>query len=232
MRFLSIFFIAITVFLFVCHTVLALEMESNEYKIQILEENPSDSIPDVKDKPIEFNKKVSLLDTQGYIILSDDQKRYTKPVIFSISNTTVDFGELKPSSDIQHSTETNISYEGQFGYQLVTQVQRPFQTFGGNTLSPTFCSQKTPCTFETAQKWEDKIYGVGYNVQGDDTTKDFLNSDYFRPLSHDATNDIPIFNDSTQEQRINTYNFKIKTPSQQAEGSYFTIVDLIAIPRL
>jgi hypothetical protein len=207
-------------------------MESNEYKIQILEEDPIQADPQVKDKPIEFKRKPSLLETQGYIITPDKEGKNQQPIVFSLSNTTVDFGELKPSSHVENSVETSVTYSGKFGYQLSANVERPFQTFSGSVLSATTCAQVNPCTMELAKQWESKIYGVGYNNKGDDTSPDFVSEEFFRPLSDKTKNVVLNFNDYTEDQRKSMIKFDIKTPSQQPEGSYFTIVNIIAIPRL
>ena len=96
---------------------------------------------------------------------------------------------------------------------------------------PTHCDGGyETCTSRKASEWEqERAYGFGYTVLGQDLLSDFKNESYYRIFD----NEIPITiakNAKIDGIRTTSLHYKLITPPSTEEGIYNTNVEIIALP--
>lgn len=153
---------------------------------------------------------------------------------FSISDVSVELGELTVGS---HSTATNdltISTKGAGGYIVYAYEEHPLRHENGSTdIIDTSCDAAT-CTISNAGIWTNtSIPGFGFNMTGDDVASDFIDSTYFRPFADEESADqmqIVMTSSNIANQRTATVTYKAGISGVQAAGEYQTNVRFVAVP--
>ena len=175
--------------------------------------------------------------SDGYIVRAGFQ--YLKSIIpfsFSISDISMDFGTLTPSSPSTQTTNLTVSFGGA-GQYIVTGIEEtPLQTFNGsNSIPDTSCDGGVnTCTTSSAKVWTSTSkYGFGYNMSGDDIPADFTDTTYFRPFPDRSAAATPITlmtSTNVGRSRQSTVTFKINISSIQPAGTYKSVINFTATP--
>lgn len=234
----SIFLSLITCYLLLITSARAVNMESENYKIQWGNINigggkKSSSSYTVTDT-IGQNAP-GLYTGSGYTVRSGFQYIHTLvPFSFVISDLTIDLGTLSiryPSTD---SNQLTVSAGGANGYEVLAYESHPLRSENNTDIPDTTCDNGN-CDETTAEEWvQDTTYGFGYNIQGDDIPSDFTDSDYFRQFADDEadeTHQTVMSNNSVTEQAQATVTYKANISATQETGNYETSIVYIAVPR-
>ena len=167
----------------------------------------------------------------GYIVRAGFQYVHILyPFTFELSDTTLDFGTLVPSTPSTEQLTATVSNRGQ-GYQVMVYYDHKLQTFdAGDWIEDTVCDNPY-CDEDTAEEWvSSAVYGFGYNVTGHDVSTDFnSSSDYYRPFS--TTPQTFMESDEAAKDRQSVIKAKINIDNTQAAGTYQTVLRFIAIPK-
>jgi len=155
------------------------------------------------------------------------------PFSFTVSNLSIDFGTLSPSTFYTKSNTLTVSSGASNGYSVVAFQNHPLklQTLTAN-IPDTDCN--TSCDQSTADIWTktDK-YGFGYNMSGQDIPADFKNSTYFKQFSDHSnaeTSQIIMSLNRSGQNRTATVTYKINISPTQPSGDYKNTITFIAIP--
>ncbi|AKM78977.1 MAG: hypothetical protein UX85_C0004G0019 [Candidatus Beckwithbacteria bacterium GW2011_GWB1_47_15] len=173
-------------------------------------------------------------DSTGYIVRAGFP--YIKTIIafaFTISDLSIDFGALTPSS---FSTQTNtltVSAGGAGGYSVAAFANHPLKLQTSSTTIPdTTCD--TACDETTAAVWTNSAnFGFGFNMSGNDIPADFVNSTYFRQFADASaaeTAQIVMSSANVGQDRSATATYKVNISATQAAGDYENAVTFIATP--
>ncbi len=175
--------------------------------------------------------------SNGYIVKAGFQ--YLKSIIpfsFSISDISMEFGTLTPSSPSTQTTNLTVSFGGA-GQYLVTAIEEtPLKTFDGlNSIPDTSCDGGVnTCTTTSAKVWASTTkYGFGYNMSGNDIPADFTDSTYFRPFPDRSAAASPVTlmsSTNVGKSRQSTVTFKINISNVQPAGTYRSVVNFTATP--
>ena len=171
------------------------------------------------------------MEENGYIVRAGFQYIHILyPFSFELSDTTLDFGTLIPSTPVTEQLTATITHRGQ-GYEVMVYQDHKLQTFdASNWIEDTACDNPY-CDVDTAASWlSSSVYGFGYNVTGHDVSTDFNSSaDYYRPFS---TSPITFMESSeAARNRQSVIKAKINIDNTQATGTYQTVLRFIAIPK-
>lgn len=174
-----------------------------------------------------------LFSSAGYSVKAGFQYLYALyDFSFTISDLTIDFGSLTPSS---FSTDTNVltvSAPGQ-GYSVATFATNRLTNNSGDTIPDTTCNSGT-CLENSAGVWTStSSYGFGYNAAGPDVDSDFVDTTYFRPFPDLSLADSPevlIQSAAAGQSRSATITYKVNISGSQASGNYSTQIVYIATP--
>lgn len=156
------------------------------------------------------------------------------PFRFTISDTTIDLGELTVGSHNTASNILTITTGGASGYTVYAYEINPLRHENGSTIIPdTTCNAGT-CTHTTAQIWTTTtIPGFGFNAAGTTVPADFVDSTYFRQFANreageamQAVMSSSNIGDSDQA----TITYKAGISGSQAAGSYQTGIVYVAVP--
>lgn len=190
-----------------------------------------------------YNLSVSLGQTaaakfrsEGFIVRAGFQSIHSIiPFKFSISDTSIDFGNLTPNTPATAETTLTVSFGGAGQYQVTAAEQNPLETLAGTTIPDTQCDGGgSRCTERFARPWtSNNAYGFGYNMNGDDISSDFINNSYFRPFPDQSTLEDPVVimsNPNVGKNRQAKMLFKTNISAIQEAGSYKTVVRLFATP--
>jgi hypothetical protein len=153
---------------------------------------------------------------------------------FSISDIDINLGELSAG---QHNSDTNtltIYTKGASGYSIYAYESHPLRHSNGiANIADTTCDN-TLCSQTTAAVWTDQsIPGFGFNINGDGTPVDFINSTYFRQFADQSSaENAQVVMSSTNIAKGDqaTVTYKAGISGYQAAGNYQTQIIYIAVP--
>ncbi len=212
-------------------------MESDSYKIQWgninigggRKESSSYTITDTIGQiaPGEYT-------STGYKVRSGFQYIYTLvPFSFTISDLQIDLGSLTPGTTATATNQLTVSAGGAGGYQVLAFEDHPLRSEGGVDIPDTTCDTDT-CDETDADPWtQNDVYGFGFNINGDDTPSDFVDTTYYRQFADDEsgeTHQSVMVGTSATESSQATVTYKANVSAFQATGNYETAVVYIAVP--
>ncbi len=167
------------------------------------------------------------------------------PFSFSISNISINFGELVPQTPQTRTATLTVKAGGAGGYVVKAQEIHPLKLIEGTATIPNTNCDNGTCTRTQAGLWtQNTTEGFGFNMTGDDIPADFVNSDYFRPFADlSASEDAAVImskNQVTWDYPNNTWpwesqatiTYKVNILGTQEAGTYTTIIRFSAIPSL
>lgn len=153
---------------------------------------------------------------------------------FSISDVSVELGELTVGSHSSASNDLTVTTKGAGGYIVYAYEEHPLRHDSGSAdISDTACDSGT-CTISNAEVWSNtSVAGFGFNMTGDDIPSDFIDSTYFRPFADDESADqmqIVMTSPNIANQRTSTVTYKAGISGTQAAGNYQTNIRFVAVP--
>lgn len=239
-KYLIVLIFLTAIFIFSFNIAYSDNLKSNNYRIQfgnvnIGGENLDSGTYDLSTSIGQsFAEKFS---SDGYIVRAGFQ--YIKSIIpfsFSISDISMEFGTLTPSSPSTQTTNLTVSFGGA-GQYLVTGIEEtPLKTFdGSNSIPDTSCDGGvSTCTTTSAKPWTSTAkYGFGYNMSGNDVPSDFIDSTYFRPFPDRSAPASPVTlmsSSNVGKNRQSTVTFKINISNVQPAGTYRSVINFTATP--
>lgn len=217
----------------------ASSMDSTRYRI----EGGNINIAGGEAKSDTFNLSTTLGQTaatdfqsNGYIVKSGFQYIHSIiPFNFSISDTSIEFEDVKPNEFNQSTFDLAVSYGAAGKYQITASQDGPLTSEDKTKIiEPTFCDQKDKCLVTLAKPWQSKgVYGFGYNLAGDDIPKDFKNKDYFRPFPDLKKSEEPVTVMSSYnvgKQKKAQVNLRLDISPLISTGTYTTVIKFVATP--
>lgn len=225
---------------FLTQNIQADNMESDSYKLQMGNFNMAGG-----NKSSQGYKLLDTLgqtapgkyESSGYIIKAGFE--YIKTIIpfsFSISDLSIDFGNLIPQTPTIKTNILTVSSGGAGGYQVIAFENHPLKFIGGSTIIPdTQCNAGVDsCDETTAKIWDDNNkYGFGFNMSGNDIPSDFINSSYFRQFSDQSNSEdgqIIMSSNNVGTNRQATVSYKANISSVQTAGNYENMITFICAP--
>lgn len=190
----GVFCIFFILFLFFAQPTQAVNMESEQYRIQfgtidIGGEKMTDTDNNTYTLTTSLGQSAAKeFASNGYTIKAGFQYVYSRiPFTFSVSNTKVDLGALLPNFFHKGQLTLKVSFGGAGQYIVTTRADGPFKQITGNESIPaTMCDGGVnTCTITLAKPWTStSSYGFGFNMTGQDIASDFINNTYYRPFSN------------------------------------------------
>ena len=161
---------------------------------------------------------------------------YIKTIIdfsFTISDLSIDFGSLTPSTFATQTNSLTVSAGGAGGYSVTAIEDHPLKLQATATTIPdTTCDSS--CDETTAAVWSDTAnFGFGFNLTGDDIATDFTDSTYFRQFADLASAESPqtiMTSSDVGTSRTATVTYKLNISASQAAGDYSNQITYAAIP--
>jgi len=161
---------------------------------------------------------------------------YIKTIIafaFTISDLSIDFGTLTPSTFSTLTNTLTVSSGGAGGYAVVASEDHPLQLQGTATNIPdTNCD--TSCSETVAAVWTNTSkYGFGYNMSGNDVPAAFVNSTYYKQFANQAaleSNQIVMSSSNVGKNRVATVTYKVNISPTQSAGDYENSIMFLATP--
>ena len=212
-------------------------MESDSYKLQFPNLNMTSGS--------KSSDNYNILDTVGqtapgeyassgfYVKAGFSYIKTIIPFSFTISDLSIDFGTLTPSTFSSLTNTLTVSSGGSGGYAVVASANHPLQLQNTATTIPdTSCN--TSCDEVTAAVWTNTVkYGFGYNMSGDDIPSAFVDSTYFKQFANEAaleTSQIVMQNNNVGTNRVATVTYKVNISPTQSAGDYENSLMFLATP--
>lgn len=217
----------------------AVDMESSGYRILYGTVNSGGSTQSSSSYNLTTSlgqQAASEFQSTGYTIKAGFQ--YIESIIpftFTISNTSINLGTITPNTDSTGSTTLTVDFGSESTYSVAVIQNTDLTSSNGNSIPGTSCNGGAQtCTKSSSKLWtSSSSYGMGYNIQGDDTPADFLSNSYYRPFPDQSQSDEPVEIMSGQHvgaSRQATLTIKTNVSSIQEAGSYHNILTFIATP--
>ncbi|NTU46054.1 hypothetical protein HGA88_00310 [Candidatus Roizmanbacteria bacterium] len=226
-------------FVFLALPAQAIDMESGQYRIQfgnVSSGNSKESSSSYKMTSTLGQFAAGQFNSNGYVIKSGFEYVHTLyKFSFTVSNTTINLGELQPGTFSSGTTNLTVTYNGQ-GYQISTIAETPLKRISGSFIPNTTCDgSPSSCTLNTAQPWtSSNALGFGYSMTGQDIMSDFINATYFRPFPNRSASENPAVimhnTNGGRKNRQSTMTFRANISAIQEAGTYQTVVNYIATP--
>ena len=176
----------------------------------------------------------SLFSSKGYLIQSGFLNSSAGTVFsLSIYPTVVDFGALTPNSPVEKTLQITVSNGEVPGYNISVVEDHELSTSAQATIADTSCNQTNqPCTVNKAVRWDDGIYGFGYNLVGNTVTRDFTDKSYFRPFANLSQKESPAQIMISQQRKVidqSVMTLKLNISPDQAVGQYRNALNFTAV---
>lgn len=216
---------------------LAINMNSDAYKLQFTNLNMTSGS--------KSSENFQILDTLGQFAPGEYASSgfyvkagfpYIKTIIpfsFSISDLSIDFGTLSPSTFATLTNTLTVSFGAAGGYSVVAHQDHPLKLQTGSTTIPdTTCD--TACDETTAAVWINTTnYGFGYNMSGHDVPAAFVDNTYFKQFADNSigeSDQIVMSSANVGIGRTATVTYKVNVGATQAAGDYENSIVFIATP--
>jgi len=236
--------------------VLAIEMNSPQYRIQMGDVNigAANQLESANGNLLSDTLgqlAANQFNSSGYIVKAGFQYIHSiVPFSFSISNTNIDFGEIYANNPVTATTDLSVSFGGGGQYQVtVEELERLKTIVGSNYIDDTCCdagcSSESKCTETTAAVWnEDSTTGFGYKMSLEDipTTFTTCGTSCYRPFPDASIPDSPAVVMSSPDVTVDLASkpkdiihlarmtLKLNVGGTQAAGTYQTILNFVATP--
>lgn len=187
-----VFIILTTIYYRLATTACAINMNSDEYRIQFGNVNMGGKkMTDPVDNTYSLSSTLGQtaakqFESTGYIVKAGFQYIYsTIPFTFSVSNIRADLGTLMPSTPATSTINLTVSFGGAGQYIVTAAETAPLTNFTDQYIENTACDGGVnTCTATLAKTWTSlSAYGFGYNMQGEDIPADFIDPTYYRPFA-------------------------------------------------
>ncbi len=250
-KLLNTLFASLLVFLFILSKTVFSQsnIRSENYQIQFPNFNAGAGVP--KSTNYWTNSTIGqtapgLFSSTNYRVRSGFQYIHSIiPFSFSISNISINFGEVLPQTPQTRTATLTVKAGGAGGYVVKAQEIHPLKLVSGTATIPNTTCDSGTCTRTQAGLWtQNTTEGFGFNMSGDDIPSDFVNSNYFRPFADLSANEdaavIMSKNQVTWDYPNNTWpwesqatiTYKVNILGTQEAGTYTTIIRFSAIPSL
>ncbi|MFH0942888.1 MAG: hypothetical protein V1810_01815 [Candidatus Beckwithbacteria bacterium] len=163
---------------------------------------------------------------------------YIKTIIpfgFTISDISIDFGALIPSTLTPLSNTLTISFGGAGGYQVTASEATPLKLQGTATAIPdTTCD--TSCSETVADVWTNTAkFGFGYSLAGDDIPDEFIDPPniLFKQFADESSleiSQIVMASANVGTNRVAIVTYQVNVSPTQAAGNYATSIMFLATP--
>lgn len=152
---------------------------------------------------------------------------------FTISNLTVNFGELNPGEPILRANTVKISNSSSYGYTINAKENHPMRSINSE-IADTTCDSGT-CTETSANAWTSPLtYGFGYrcdNISGTGCNSQFSQRSFYKQFANTEANETAqnVAAGSWGESEVQI-TYKVNIAQSQKPGDYENIINYIAAP--
>lgn len=211
------------------------QMQSSTYILETeIEPTPASSKPAQKVIP---SKPSHIINGNGFTAtLGSTKASDTKPFMFSISDSSINFGEIKPGEPLTRTQTITLVPGSANGFQVVGIENHPLRSESKHEIPNTNCDNGN-CTNVLSDVWSLPLtYGFGYrceNVAGQACLAGINNTMYKR-FSNLEAGELPslILFSSTNNRSEAVIEYKINIPGNQPQDGYRTTINLLAVPSL
>ncbi|PIR79832.1 MAG: hypothetical protein COU25_03330 [Candidatus Levybacteria bacterium CG10_big_fil_rev_8_21_14_0_10_35_13] len=153
---------------------------------------------------------------------------------FTISNTSIDFGLISPTTPVTRTNNLTVTNESAYGYAVtVSQNHNLRVNSSGQEIPATTCDSGT-CTTTTSDAWTSSlVYGFGYrcdNVSGTDCAGGFSDSTFYKQFAASPSAVTVMSSPNVGKNRQTQITYKVNVAVTQAAGLYTNIINYIATP--
>lgn len=255
-------FVLLSYFILCASGIYAQHMESDEFQVEI-QEAELDTIEEIETQNTEgqeaereettptpgrhktvpqskhfilSERERAIFEEQGYIIRNQSDNQAQHNIQLTLSQTNVVFKELEAQKPNTQTIDIRLSSRSPIPFQTYILKKEPFQSIKKSTIEETLCTDKQPqCSLSQARPWtSSKIYGAGYNMQGQSVPQDFVDETYFRPFPAEYRNDVSriIMSGIIEREESGQLNIKTHIPPSFPGGSYTTTIQIVTLPQL
>lgn len=231
---MKILLLLLTLFILNRSPLDAAEMESPRFRIEsgsvdftlpeqsIQPKNQNSSNPDIE----QFN-------STGLLVKSDSQSTNDTPFRIIIEQSLLSFKDTTPNTPSIEASLISVA-GGRTIYQVLMSEADELKKLSGESIPDTICNTNKKCTAAIAAPWESiSSYGFGYSLSGQDIPTDFQNTKYFRAFANSKKKARPaIIMKATDksDERHATITAKTIVSAVQADGTYESIINYLAVP--
>lgn len=210
-------------------------MQNSSYILDTESEpSPARSKKTEKVNPI---KSSQIINGNGFTaIMGHGQNSDVKPFTFSISDSNINFGEIKPGEPLTRTQTITLTTGSANGFQVVGFEDNPLRSANKYEIPNTNCDNGN-CTNILSDIWSLPLtYGFGYrceNVAGTPCLAG-INKTTYKRFSNLEAEELPslILFSLTKTRSEAIIEYKVNIPGNQPEEGYTTTVNLLAVPSL
>ncbi len=242
---LPLFLISLT-YIFLClpNPVQAQLLKNEKYNLQLntttqenLEANPATEgkIKTTDIKAPEINSKIIKGDNFIAELSYEDDKKQL-PFLFSISSTSIFFGEIEPGEPFLRTQSISVSPGSAKGFQVLAQQDHPLTSSDNAQIPNTSCDSGS-CTNILSDSWELPLtYGFGYtcaDVTSEACVSSFRSKLYkrFSSLSFNENPSQVLFQ-SKNDKSESIIEYKLNVSPTQVKRTYSNTINYYFIPNL
>lgn len=158
------------------------------------------------------------------------------PLTMTISNSSLNFGEVRPGEPLTRTHSITVEPGATPTYQILASENHDLTSETNNHIPNTTCDSGN-CTQFIADLWTNPLtYGFGYrcdSIQGSLCGKEF-SQDFFKRYANTAAGELPatLASGALPQTGKLVINDKINIPGTQTQEGYQTTIQYILVPNL
>ena len=209
-------------------------MSNSNYIIKMDNLNaPADQLTDQLSKS--QNKNV-YSGTNFRVIAGFPYIRSASPFAITLSQNTLDFGTLYPTTPVSRAMDLSISQGSAHGYSIIASQDHPLKSNSQDIIADTTCDNGA-CSESEPALWTNTLtFGFGFrcdNLTGTDCSTDFNQTNFYKQFADDSRNESAqtiISSSSIGLKNKSRITYKVNISGAQKTASYYNTITYIAIP--
>lgn len=187
-------------------------------------------------KPAGQNYSNAIQSSNGIVISGFEGFDNDSPLVFSISQTLIDFGNLSPNNPVLRTNTLAVLTGSVYDYSVLSFENHELVSEKGDFIPDTTCDNGS-CNEVTAAPWSSPLtFGMGYrcdNLIGADCENGFPDGAFYKQFADSSKSKTqqPVLSGigSSREKKAQI-TYKVNISASQAQSIYSNVITYIAVP--
>lgn len=187
-------------------------------------------------KPIQQNPPNAIQPISGTVISGFEGFDNKSPLVFSISQTLIDFGTLSPNNPVLRTDKLTILTGSVYNYSVLSFENYQLSSEKGDSIPDTTCDNGS-CNEAVTASWSNPLtFGLGYrcdNLTGADCGNGFSDRAFYKQFADSSKSKTqqPILSGiGSPGEKKAQITYKINISASQAQSTYSNVITYIAVP--
>ncbi len=173
---------------------------------------------------------------KNYNVRSGFEGLPNSPFVFSVSQTSIDFGTLSPNNPILRTNNLSILSGSAYSYSVLAFEDHGLTSSKGESIPDTTCDNGS-CTQITGADWNSILtFGFGYrcdNLSGNPCSDEFIDKSFYKRFANNSRSESAqevLAGESNPKEKKAQITYKVNISPSQSQSVYSSSITYIAMP--